>query len=106
MKIEQTKLATLVSIDGQNIDDFISEIDLSLKGNHLIVNILGCDVEEAHIQSLAQSALLWNDAGYSFVVMSNRLSYDSVPDSLMLVPTLQEAFDMIEMENIQRDLGF
>jgi hypothetical protein len=33
------------------------------------------------------------------------LTYDQVPDGLELVPTLQEAKDVIEMEDIERDLG-
>ena len=31
---------------------------------------------------------------------------DDFPDNFNIVPTLQEAEDVIEMENIERDLGF
>jgi len=33
------------------------------------------------------------------------LSYDEVPEEISVVPTLQEAKDLIEMEEIERDLG-
>jgi hypothetical protein len=32
--------------------------------------------------------------------------YNDFPEDLVLVPTLEEAHDFIEMERIQRDLGF
>jgi hypothetical protein len=42
----------------------------------------------------------------SFVVVSDKISLDSVPDEIIVVPTLQEAYDVIEMEDMERDLGF
>jgi len=29
-----------------------------------------------------------------------------MPDEIVVVPTMQEAYDIIEMEEIERDLGF
>jgi len=29
-----------------------------------------------------------------------------MPDEIAVVPTIQEAYDIIEMEDIERDLGF
>lgn len=42
----------------------------------------------------------------SFILISETLDPDSIPDELIVVPTLQEAEDIIEMEEIERDLGF
>ncbi|MDO7612128.1 MAG: ribonuclease Z, partial [Flavobacteriaceae bacterium] len=42
----------------------------------------------------------------SFVLVTNAISYEDTPESLSVVPTLQEAKDVIEMEEIERDLGF
>lgn len=42
----------------------------------------------------------------SFVIVNEHISIDEVPDELVVVPTLQEAYDIIEMEMIERDLGF
>jgi len=41
----------------------------------------------------------------SFVLVTNTVSYDEVPDEISVVPTIQEAKDIIEMEEIERDLG-
>jgi hypothetical protein len=29
-----------------------------------------------------------------------------MPDEIVVVPTIQEAYDIIEMEEMERDLGF
>ena len=42
----------------------------------------------------------------SFVVVSSELKQDDFEDDFSVVPTLQEAHDYIEMELIQRELGF
>ncbi len=42
----------------------------------------------------------------SFVIINDALPADDNPEELMIVPTYQEATDVIEMEEIERDLGF
>jgi hypothetical protein len=40
------------------------------------------------------------------VLVTDSIDYNKVPSSITLVPTLLEAHDIIEMEEIERDLGF
>jgi hypothetical protein len=42
----------------------------------------------------------------SFVVVVGTMSVSELPDDIATAPTLQEAFDIIEMEEIERDLGY
>lgn len=42
----------------------------------------------------------------SFVIVSEGIGTDDIPEEMLIVPTLQEAKDVIEIENIERDLGF
>ncbi|HMK06160.1 MAG TPA: hypothetical protein VK476_01435 [Flavobacterium sp.] len=42
----------------------------------------------------------------SFVIVAQGIDYNAVSDKLVVVPTILEAHDMIEMEEIERDLGF
>ncbi|MDO5980703.1 ribonuclease Z [Flavivirga spongiicola] len=42
----------------------------------------------------------------SFVVVSDNINIDNIPDEIVVVPTIQEAYDIIEMEEMERDLGF
>lgn len=45
-------------------------------------------------------------AKHSFVIVNDTINIDQVPEELVVVPTLQEAEDIIQMEEIERDLGF
>nr|WP_314838601.1 ribonuclease Z [uncultured Flavobacterium sp.] len=42
----------------------------------------------------------------SFVIVISDFDYNAVPSKLTVVPSLLEAHDIIEMEEIERDLGF
>lgn len=42
----------------------------------------------------------------SFVFICDAIDVDEIPLEMVVVPTLIEAGDIIEMENIERDLGF
>ncbi|WP_190808343.1 ribonuclease Z [Flagellimonas sp. S3867] len=41
----------------------------------------------------------------SFVLVTNKVAYNEIPEEISVVPTIQEAKDLIEMEEIERDLG-
>jgi hypothetical protein len=42
----------------------------------------------------------------SFVIVAGNIDFTAVPADIVVVPTLLEAHDVIEMEEIERDLGF
>lgn len=44
--------------------------------------------------------------GTSFIVIIRSFEIDALPEEINVVPTLQEAEDILEMENIERALGF
>jgi len=44
--------------------------------------------------------------GTSFVLICKGINIDKIPDELNIVPTLTEAIDILEMDAIERDLGF
>ena len=43
---------------------------------------------------------------HSFVIVASKIIFDEVNEELSVVPTLKEAHSFIEMEEIERDLGF
>ena len=49
---------------------------------------------------------LHKKARKSFVVVASSADFNTVSAKLTIVPTLVEAHDIIEMEEIERDLGF
>ena len=42
----------------------------------------------------------------SFVVVASDIDFNAMPEALTIVPSVLEAHDIIEMEEIERDLGF
>ena len=42
----------------------------------------------------------------SFVIVTNTVSFNDVNEELVVTPTIEEAYDVIEMEDIERDLDF
>jgi len=43
---------------------------------------------------------------HSFVIVNDAIDIDDVPMEMIVVPTILEAGDIVEMEEIERDLGF
>ncbi len=41
----------------------------------------------------------------SFVIVCEGIEFDKIPDEIVAVPTFKEAEDIIEIEDIERDLG-
>ncbi len=77
-----------------------------IKNNHIIVNLFSFSTLTKN--DILEFLDISNDhrkLKKSFVLVTNAISYDQVPDEINLVPTLQEARDLIEMEEIERDLG-
>lgn len=42
----------------------------------------------------------------SFVIVAKAIDFNRVSEKIQVVPTVLEAFDIIEIEEIERDLGF
>nr|WP_315175773.1 ribonuclease Z [uncultured Flavobacterium sp.] len=42
----------------------------------------------------------------SFIIVASDFDYNAVPTKLTVVPSVLEAHDIIDMEEIERDLGF
>ena len=84
------------------------EKEHSLYGEkHLIVQILGkFNLSKENILLFLSYAVGHQENGTSFVIIVNDVDIDEFPETLNIVPTLVEAQDIIEMENIQRELGF
>ncbi|WP_431166436.1 hypothetical protein [Tenacibaculum halocynthiae] len=110
MNIIQKNNYNLISSNESSFEIFIENFDENynnLKGKHLIVEISPKNnFTEKNILVFLKYADLQQQSGTSFVVICNEVNVDNFPESFNIVPTLVEAEDIIEMEDIQRDLGF
>ena len=111
MKISEHDNFVILEDDRNDVEDFASFLEYIIpkknEGQNVIVELL-----KYENLSLDQLLLFLNVSNahratnQSFVIVNNAISPDELPDELSVVPTLQEAEDLIEMENIERELGF
>jgi len=96
---EQAYVKTLVNNIEQVYDKY--------RDSHIIINLLSLDTIE--LDDVIEFLSLSNKhrgAKKSFVIITDKVDIDTMPDEICVVPTTQEAYDIIEMEDIERDLGF
>ncbi|WP_047244814.1 hypothetical protein [Maribacter thermophilus] len=86
----------------KNLEDRYSEV----KNDNLILNLFSFEkLSAGDVLEFLQISNKHKNSGKSFVIVTDKVSYDEVPEEIMVVPTLQEAKDIVEMEEIERDLG-
>lgn len=93
--------------DAKDFAEFLSGIYDQFKDEHIVVDI------EKHgsltledLLSFLKLSTKHRKAKKSFVIVNDTINIDKVPEELNVVPTLQEAEDIINLEEIERDLGF
>lgn len=76
-----------------------------IKGDHLIINLFSFNsLNTGDMLEFLDLSNTHRASGKSFVLVTDAITYDAVPDEICVVPSIQEARDMIEMEEIERDL--
>jgi len=99
----------VVSQEKISIERFLQNLEsdyTKLKNDNLVLDLLGFSkLSPYNVISFLELAKRHKKNGKTFVMVSDKVSYDDVPEEINLVPTLQEARDIVEMEEIERDLG-
>lgn len=86
-------------------DAFVKK-NTNFKNVNLILDFSGLiNIELNKILLFSQISEAHRKNGKSFVIVCDGIEFDQVPDELIVVPTFKEAEDIIEMEEIERDLG-
>ena len=110
MKTEHKKDYILINSEENTFLDFLAVFKkehFNYTEKHLIINILDkFNASKENILLFLEYADKHQANGTSFVLVLKGVNIDDFPEELNIVPTLVEAEDVIEMENIQRDLGF
>ncbi len=84
-----------------------SQVPSKYKGQNVVLNLLKYDsLELNELLLFLKVSNLHRKTKNSFVIVNDAISMDEIPYEMIVVPTLQEAGDIIEMEEIERDLGF
>ena len=111
MIINTSKTFTVLKDQKDGIEDFAKFLNYIIptrfKDQNLIIDLL--TYTNLSLEQLLLFIELSNQhrvSKHSFVIVNNALDPDILPNEIMVVPTLLEAQDVIEMEEIERDLGF
>ena len=90
----------------QDADAFCTAYLEDAAEHDVIFDVLAVESLNVHIEALTTIVNTFHQDGCSAVIVALPQQYDAVSDALVFVPTLDEAHDFIELERIQRDLGF
>ena len=101
---------TIITQENESIVELIKKVEVlykRYKNNNIIISLTALNqVTLLEIVEFLQLSNTHRKAKHSFVIVTNKANLEETPDEIVVVPTLQEAYDIIEMEDIERDLGF
>ena len=110
MKVEQKGHTTTIKDTQGNIQSFLEKVTHehnSYKNQNLILDVThDKNVALKDIKSFLDLSQVHTKGKKSFVIVAENIDFNQVPTKLTVVPTTLEAHDIIEMEEIERDLGF
>ncbi|MFA5556196.1 MAG: ribonuclease Z [Flavobacteriaceae bacterium] len=89
------------------LEKIVTQHDAYKKANLILDISKKKDATNKDVLLFSKLSALHKKEKKSFVVVMNEdFDFNHATDKVMIVPTLQEAKDIIEMEEIERDLGF
>lgn len=110
MKVDQKGHTTIIKDTQNNVEAFIGKITNQyhvFQTQNLILDVSHdtsiSNTDLAHFKDLAMNH---KKAKKSVIIVTDKVDFDKVPNYLNVVPSVLEAHDMIEMDEIERDLGF
>lgn len=111
MKIDNHENFVVLEDEKDDLKDFASFIEFQVpskyKGQNVVLNLLKYDsLDLDQLLLFLKTSNLHRKNKQSFVIVNDTIDIDDVPFEMVVVPTVQEARDIIEMEEIERDLGF
>lgn len=110
MQIKEATNYTLISSDEDSFKEFQTSVFKKINDfekNHLIVQISEeLNIDKKDFLLFLKIAEQKKENGTPFVVLNSSVNADDFAENLNIVPTLQEAEDILEMETIERELGF
>ena len=110
MNIEKREKYLLIIDDKDSITDFTSRLTTNhhqFETENVIVDILkygALKLEE--LLGFLELSTVHRANKKSFVIANDAINIDKIPEELIVVPTLREAEDIIQMEELERELGF
>lgn len=109
MKVETKGHTTTIKDTQGDLVSFLMKVTHEYKTferHNIILDIsTHLDLSVKDVNSILPLSKTHRKAKKSFVVVAD-VDFNNISDKLVIVPTVLEAHDIIEMEEIERDLGF
>ena len=110
MKVEQKGHTTIIKDTKGDFSNFIAKVIEqfnTFKEKNLILDVSNDNtIEIENFNVVKDLAKKHKKEKKTLVFVAENIDFDRIPDYMIVVPTLLEAHDIIEMEEIERDLGF
>jgi len=111
MKIDNHDNFVVLTDEQNDLEKFASFLEFQIpnkfKGQNVIVNLLAIkDLSLDNLLLFLKVSNIHRATKHSFVLVNDSINPDDLPTEMTVTPTLQEAEDIIEMEDIERELGF
>ena len=110
MQIEKKDTFILIKSNEESFSDFYNSFlnqQIHLHKEHLVVQISKTiEITVKELLLLEEISEEKKENNKSFVLVNSGADVSSFPENFNIVPTLQEAEDILEMEAIERELGF
>lgn len=110
MEIKKTEAYSLLKFTENSVKEFFGNFKNNyhqFTDEHIIIDFsekINIEIQDLLLFLKISSKHQIN--GYSFVIICNGIEIDDIPDEINIVPTFTEALDILEMDAIERDLGF
>ena len=110
MKVEEKGHTVTIKDTQGNCNDFVQKVTAeynTFKEKNIVLDLSQDGAITLNgLISFLQLSNKHRKSKKSFVLVVPDFDYNEVPDEMVVVPTQLEAHDIIEMEEIERDLGF
>lgn len=110
MLIENKENYILISLNEKSFSDFYNsflEKKEDIQDKHTVIQFSNeINIKKEDFLLFLNIAEQKKENGTSFVIINNKVNVDDFPEYFNIVPTLIEAEDILEMEAIERELGF
>lgn len=110
MKVEQKGHTTIIRDTQGNFTQFIVKLIKehdTFKNQNLILDVTHQEnIDINQLKEAKDLISMHKKTKKSIVLVAENIDFNAIPKFLIIVPSLLEAHDIIEMEEIERDLGF
>ncbi len=108
MTIDIQEKATIIKDFDSNLDKLLIKLlNENLENQNIILDISNYKaLKPKDLNIFFSFAKDIKKKKQSFVIIITDFDFNKASEKINIVPTIQEAFDIIEMEDIERDLGF